>query len=51
MIKLAFNNFGYDHLPEAQAHKAHGVEGLVGAAQELGFTCLQYNISGQQDPG
>ena len=51
MIELAFNNFGYDHLPEAQAHKAHGVEGLVRAARELGFSCFQYSIHGPQDPG
>lgn len=50
MIQVAFNNFGYTHLPEAAERSPPGVEGWVQAARDLGFSCFQYNVSGPQDP-
>ncbi len=46
MIPLAFNDFGFDHLPEAAPYP--GVEGMIRAADDLGFKVFQHTMRGRK---
>lgn len=49
MTMIAFNNFGFDHLPEARPYVEKGIEGQAQAAHDLGFHAFQLNLRPPQD--
>ena len=49
MNMIAFNNFGFDHLPEARPYVEKGIEGQAQAAHDLGFHAFQLNLYPPQD--
>lgn len=60
MMKVGFNNFGFEHLQEAaryvEAGSTHstgslqaGAEGYVQAAHDLGFSAFQLTVKGEQN--
>jgi hypothetical protein len=47
---VAFNNMGFDHLPEAAPYVQAGVAGLAQAAHDLGFRAFQLDVRRPRDP-
>jgi sugar phosphate isomerase/epimerase len=49
VIRVAFNNLGFQHLEAAASSREAGPVGFLQAAVDLGFSAFQYTTGGMQD--
>ena len=50
MIRIAFNNRGAEHLPEAAPYRDAGLPGWIRAAHDLGSSAFQFDHHGGGGP-